>query len=179
MCRVATPFYQLPAYHVYSFLRNLLYLITHLPHWVHFCNSSEKRPYMSKEIVLLRSLFYCRNKHFLNQKHEVTLTSWIGENGRVKRGKSAGQGNSDAARKAETERSRGIRQRWRCACDQRGVALQQVQPRDVPCVGEAGVGNQGVDRRQRRDAEEGGYVDFAVVHQQYGVFAALNQQLAE
>lgn len=27
MCRVATPFYQLPAYHVYSFLRNLLYLI--------------------------------------------------------------------------------------------------------------------------------------------------------
>ena len=29
MCRFATPFYQLPAYHVYSFLRNLLYLIYH------------------------------------------------------------------------------------------------------------------------------------------------------
>ena len=33
MCRVATPFYQLPAYHVYSFLRNLLYLIGNRHFW--------------------------------------------------------------------------------------------------------------------------------------------------
>ena len=49
----------------------------------------------------------------------------------------------------------------------------------MPLVCEPGVGDQAVDRRQRRDAEEGGHVDLAVIHQQHGVFAALYQQLAK
>lgn len=43
-----------------------------------------------------------------------------------------------------------------------------------PCIG-----NQAVNRRQRRNSEEGGHIDLTVIHQQHRVFAALNQQLAE
>ena len=49
----------------------------------------------------------------------------------------------------------------------------------MPFAVKSCVGDQGVDRRQRRDAEEGGYVNFAVIHQQHRVFAALNMNIQE
>ena len=49
----------------------------------------------------------------------------------------------------------------------------------MPISAESCVGNQDVYCHQWSDGEEGCHVNLAVIRQQHGVYAALNQQLAK